>query len=187
MLFSKIFCGNFVEIENFSNLELDLKATVITTKIETILKKQPSTFKVQTDPNWQIQKSHTRARISCSWNKDECSINSNLVIHLKDNSFKASQQTIMLRRNGLKSHFDNSTLIILCFVFLHFNASMPGSQSWRSSVAISAVRAIIPFFEANKNQYNESIHLILGCSKNYHEIEEGSKPRWVSWGGKNQY
>ena len=44
-----------------------------------------------------------------------------------------------------------------------------------------------PFFEANKNQYNESIHLILGCSKNYHEIEEGSKPRWVSWGGKNQY
>ena len=85
MLFSKIFCGNFVEIENFSNLELDLKATVKTTKIETILKKQPSTFKVQTDPNWQIQKSHTRARISCSWNKDECSINSKSgnILHVK--------------------------------------------------------------------------------------------------------
>ena len=47
----KSFVVILLRLNFFFNLELDLKATVKTTKIETILKKQPSTFKVQADPN----------------------------------------------------------------------------------------------------------------------------------------
>ena len=83
----------------------------------------------------------------------------------------------------LISHFDDSSLIILCFVFLHFNASMPGSQSWRSSVAISAVRAIILFLKQTKISIMRVFTWYLDVRKNHHEIEEGSKPRWVSLAG----